>query len=81
LTEIMGKSIVNERTQMWAPRKRLSAMTIIELNIVGLHLTRTAPDFTREAFAQSWRRLLATAGNVHWPIDHRSRDAADRSAA
>ena len=56
-------------------------MTIIELNIVGLHLTRTAPDFTREAFAQSWRRLLATAGNVHWPIDHRSRDAADRSAA
>ena len=29
-------------------------MTIIELNIAGLHLTRSAPDY--EGVSRSWRR-------------------------
>lgn len=31
-------------------------MTIIEVNIAGLHVTRSGPDFTRDAFKKSWQR-------------------------
>lgn len=60
--------------------KEVEAMTIIELNIAGLHVTRSAPDFSREVFKQSCRALRRNVS--HWPATHlRTRRAADRSAA
>jgi hypothetical protein len=55
-------------------------MTIIELNIAGLHVTRTAPDFSRDVFKRSCQSLRRNV--AHWPAAHlRTRRAADRSAA
>ncbi len=50
-------------------------MTIIELNIAGLHVTRSGSDFTREAFKRMWQRKS-------WrPAHLRPRQAPERSAA
>jgi hypothetical protein len=55
-------------------------MTIIELNIAGLRVTRSAPDFSREVFKQSYRALRRNV--AHWPAAHiRTRRSPDRSAA
>jgi hypothetical protein len=60
--------------------KEVGAMTIIELNIAGLHVTRSAPGFSREVFKRSYRALRHNV--AHWPAAHiRTRRAPDRSAA
>jgi hypothetical protein len=65
-----------------AREEQKKTMTIIELNIVGLHLTRTAPDFTRDALSRSWRKLVGSVGHAHWPSAHfGSRDAVHPPAA
>ncbi|MDT5012835.1 MAG: hypothetical protein QOH57_4452 [Mycobacterium sp.] len=58
-------------------------MTIIELNIAGLHVTRSAP--SRAEVKQSWQRRRAFGRNgrwAGWSATHlRSRQPADRRAA
>jgi hypothetical protein len=56
-------------------------MTIIELNIAGLHITHSAP--SRRAIKRSWQRnYRAWRQNVHWPVAvPRPRAAPDSSAA
>jgi hypothetical protein len=59
-------------------------MTIIELNIAGLHVTRFAP--SRAAVMRSWQRNFRTLSrnvkNAGCSVAHvRPRPAADRPAA
>jgi hypothetical protein len=59
-------------------------MTIIELNIAGLHVTRSRPDFTREAFKRSWQRNCREfrRKSAQWrPAPLRTRPASERPAA
>jgi hypothetical protein len=53
-------------------------MTIIELNIAGLHITHSAP--SRRAIKRSWQRNYRVWRQyVHWPAGARA--ASDSSAA
>ena len=59
-------------------------MTIIELNIAGLHVTRPAP--SRRALKRSWQRnyraLRRNVKTVSWlPAQIRPRQASERPAA
>lgn len=59
-------------------------MTIIELNIAGLHVTRSGPDFTREALMKSWQRNCREfrRKSAHWrPAYRRPRPTSERPAA
>jgi hypothetical protein len=53
-------------------------MTIIELNIAGLHVTGSTPDVTREALKQSWQRNCRALRRT---AQLRLRHAAERPAA
>jgi hypothetical protein len=59
-------------------RKEVDVVTIIELNIAGLHLTRSAP--SRRAVKRTWQRnyraIRQSVKTGHWP-----RRATDSAAA